>query len=291
MTRFGDQGLIAGYYTLSGSMAGAGVGEPSRHTFEERVAAAASAGFTGIGLLSTDYLAQKATGLSDADMLSILTDYGIRVEEMEFLFHWAYDDERGAFSYDLERTLFRMADVFEPHHLSVGDVEPPTELPTFDVVVEKLAGVCDRASEHGLTLAFEFLPWTGIPDAATCWKLIEAVDRPNLGIILDVWHHFRGADDDSQIRAIPTDRIVALALSDATEQVVGDLIEDTTAHRLQPGEGSFDLGRVIRTLENMDWSGPVVAEVLSREQASLPVREAAVRSYDAIKRVLETRSA
>ena len=267
-------------------MAGAGVGEPARHGFEDRVAAAAEVGYVGIGLLSDDYMAQKAAGLTDADMVAILDGHGIRVEEIEFLYHWAYDDKRGEFSRRLDDTLFRMADVFQPHHLSMGDVEAPEELPPFDVVVEKFAGVCDRAVERGVRVAFEFLPWTGVPDAAACWEIVKTADRPNGAMILDVWHHFRGTDDDAQIRSVPADKIVALALSDGAAHVIGDLIEDTTAHRLQPGEGTFDLERVIRVVDDMGCDIPVVAEVLARDQAALPVRQAAALTYEATRRVL-----
>lgn len=284
--RLGRDDMIAGYYTISGSMAGAGRGEPARHSFVDRVAAAAEAGFVGIGLLADDYVAQRRAGSSDEEMLAVLGEHEMRVEEIEFLYHWAYDGDRGAFARRHETVLFHMADVFRPHHLSLGEVEPPDELPPFDVVVERFAGVCDRAADHGLTVAFEFLPWTGVPDAAACWDVVAAADRPNGAVILDVWHHFRGADDDDQIRAIPPDKIVALALSDAAADVVGDLVEDTTAHRLPPGMGAFDLERVIGVVAGLGCDIPVVAEILSRTQAALPVREAAKRAHEATGRVL-----
>src|SRR5437867_3212829 len=47
----GRNDLIASYYTLSG----APVGQPARFSFEERVAAAAAAGFAAIGLAVEDY--------------------------------------------------------------------------------------------------------------------------------------------------------------------------------------------------------------------------------------------
>lgn len=267
-------------------MAGAGSGEPSRHSFAARVAAAAHAGYAGIGLLAGDYEAQRDAGLTDTDMLGILADHGMRVEEIEFLYHWAYSDERGAFSRRLEETLFHMADVFRPHHLSMGEVAPPDQLPSHEVVVERFAALCDRAAARDITLAFEFLPWTGVPDAARCWDILRAADRPNGRMILDVWHHFRGADDDAQIRLVPSDRIVALALSDGAATVIGDLIEDTTEHRLLPGEGVFDLERVIRLVDDMGCDIPVIAEVLSRRQAGLPVDLAAVTAYKATRRLL-----
>ena len=117
-----------------------------------------------------------------------------------------------------------------------------------------------------------------VPDAAACWNIIRSAERPNGAIILDVWHHFRGSDDDDQIRSIPSDKIVAAAISDAAEEIVGDLIEDTTTRRLIPGEGSFDLVRLIRVLDGMGVDVPMSVEILSRAQNTLPTHEAATRA-------------
>ena len=56
--RTDDPELVASFYTLSG----AGFGEAPRHTFEQRCAAAAAAGFAGIGL-HTDDLARTRKAL------------------------------------------------------------------------------------------------------------------------------------------------------------------------------------------------------------------------------------
>ena len=283
--------LIAGYYTLSGSRAGAGVGEPAKASFEERVAAAAAAGFSGVGLLSDDYVACREGGLSDADMRGILADNGIQVAEIEFLFHWSCEDERKAHGQLLEERLFAMADAFAPHHVNVGDVNPAGELGPLEPVAEKFAGLCDRAVEHGLSVALEFLPWTDIPDAAVAWEIIRMANRPNGGLNLDVWHHYRGADEDDMIRSVPADRIFAVAISDADAEIVGDLVEDTTRRRRLPGEGSFDLVRFIGLLDEMGVRAPWTTEILSDEQNARPTAEAARLAYETTRRVLaEARS-
>jgi sugar phosphate isomerase/epimerase len=282
----GRDDLIAGYYTISGSLAGAGIGEPARAGFEERVAAAAAAGYVGIGLLSDDYAHQLDLGLSDADMVAMLDHYGIRVEEIEFSYDWAYDDERAARARLVEERLLRMADVFHPHHLSLGEVNPPEDLPPFEVVVERFGRVCDRAAEHGVDIAFEFLPWTGVPDAGACWRILEAADRPNGAMVFDVWHYFRGAEDEDQVRQIPPEKVIAVAISDGAEEVVGDLIEDTTTQRLLPGEGSFDLVRIIRLLDELGVDAPISVEILSHRQNARPTQEAASVAYRAARDLL-----
>ncbi|MGH2635911.1 MAG: sugar phosphate isomerase/epimerase family protein [Actinomycetota bacterium] len=284
---FGPHDLVAGYYTLAGARAGAGEGEPARATFEERVAAAADAGYAGLGLLVDDYEAMRAAGRSDADLRAVCERHGMRVPEVEFLYHWTCTDDRAEFARRLEDRCYRAADAFRARHLNMGDVNPPGEMPPLGLAAERFAEICDRAAEHGLLVALEFLPWSGIPDAASAWEIVRTAGRANGGINLDVWHHFRGAADDDLLRAIPPDRIVCIALSDADAVVVGDLIDDTTRRRRLPGSGSFDLVGFLRLLDDCGVTAPVTVEILSEEQNARSTDEAARAAIAATRRVME----
>lgn len=196
---FGRDDLIASYFTLTGSP----VLAPPRFSFEERVRAAATAGFAGVGLLGDEYAALRAQGTSVAEMRAVLDDHGVEVAEIEFLFDWMLDGERGEQSQAAERTLHAMADAFSPHHMNVGDINSPEELPPLEVVAERFAGICDRAAEHGTSVAIEFLPWTGLPDLPTGWQVVEMAGRPNGGLVVDAWHYFRSGGDEQLLRSLP----------------------------------------------------------------------------------------
>ena len=96
-----------------------------------------------------------------------------------------------------------MADAFGSHVVNVGDIGMPEDLAAMDDVIEGFAGLCDRAAEHGLLVALEFLPWSGIPDVATAWRIVDAAGRANGGLLVDTWHHLRGVADDDALRARP----------------------------------------------------------------------------------------
>jgi sugar phosphate isomerase/epimerase len=273
--------LIASYFTLSG----AGVGQPARFTFTERVAAAAAAGFSALGMQLQDYDDNRAAGLSDADMRQILNDHGVCVAEIEFLFDWTRGDEQGRRSRDIEDRLYRLSDVFESRHLNVGEIVADP-LDSIDAVAERFGGVCDRAARHGLLVAIEFLPWSSIPDAATAWEIARRADRHNGGVLVDAWHHFRGAADPEMLRAIPGDRVFAIQLDDADAEPVGAPFEDTMLRRRLPGEGAFDLTGLIRLLDEMGVTAPLSVEILSTEHAALPVEEAARRAHDTTRAVV-----
>src|SRR2546427_9833337 len=114
----GRNDLIASYYTLSG----APVGHPARFSLEERVAAAAAAGFAAIGLAVEDYEACRDGGMSTAAMRRLLADSGIAVAELEFLTNWWHDDDLGRHSRLIEEQLYAAADVFGARHMNVGSV-------------------------------------------------------------------------------------------------------------------------------------------------------------------------
>ena len=76
-------------------------------------------------------------------------------------------------------------------------------LPAFEIVANHFAALCDRAARHGLLVAFEFLPWSDVPDVAAAWRLIRLADRKNGGLLIDTWHYFRGAADPVEVRSVP----------------------------------------------------------------------------------------
>ena len=277
--------LVVSHYTLHG----AGPFDPPRFGFEERVAAAAAAGFQGIGYLTAAYDIERAAGLNDADMRAILDNYGVTLGEIEFLWDWSADPddaERATNARQLETLAWAMADAFEPRVVSVGELAAPEDLPPHDVVVERFAGLCDRAAEHGLLVALEFMPWTGIPDAATAGAIATDAGRANGGINADTWHHFRGAKDDAALRE-HAKRIFMVQLDDADATMEGDLMEDTLLRRRYPGEGSFDIGGYIRLLDEAGTDVPLSVEILSADHQALPVEEAARRAHDSTRAVVD----
>jgi sugar phosphate isomerase/epimerase len=257
--------------------------------FEERVRAAAEAGFAAMGLYVGDYERLRAEGATDADLRAVLGQYGMRVVEIEALRGWSVTEQTGQTERDAyrktETEVFKMSDALGPgHHVQVvGPYEG-----TLDDAAEAFAALCDRAAEHGLAAAIEFLPeMTNIPDAATAMQLVTKAGRPNGGICLDSWHHFRGANDDDMLRAIPPERIFAVQFDDGPRQRVDpDYYTDTTRHREVPGDGDFDLTGFLRLLDNMGVHLPLSVEVMSVSLETQPPGEIARRLATATRAVM-----
>jgi sugar phosphate isomerase/epimerase len=255
--------------------------------FPDRVAAAAGAGFAGISLYAGDYARLRAEGWSDAALRAVLDDHGVRVLELEALRGWSARGQARTAYLDEERSLLKMADALGPaHHVqAVGPFEGPIE-----AAAEGFAGMCDRAAEHGLGVALEFLPeMSNIPDARVALELVELAGRPNGGLCIDVWHHYRGAADDDQLRAVPVDRVLSVQFGDGPRQrVLADYRADCTTHRLPPGDGEFDLLRFLGVLAEMGVRLPFSVEVISAElQERLPLDALARLFAERTRAVLE----
>ena len=244
--------------------------------FEERVRAAAEAGFAAMGLYIGEYQRLRAEGARDADLRSVLDHYGMPLVEIEALRGWSATGADRAAYLQTERSVFAMSDALGPgHHVQV--IGPYTG--TLDDAAEAFAGVCDRAAEHGLAAAIEFLPeMSNIPDAATAMQIVTRAGRANGGICLDCWHHFRGANDDDMLRAIPVQRIFTVQFSDGPRRPVDpDYYTDCTRYRDAPGEGEFDLAGFLGLLAESGVRLPLSVEVISADLLQRPAAEVARR--------------
>ena len=77
-----------------------------------------------------------------------------------------------------------------------------------DLAAERFAVLCDAAADRDLQVALEFPAFATISDVATAWDVVRLADRPNAGILVDLWHHRRGGNDEDALRAIDGSRVL-----------------------------------------------------------------------------------
>jgi sugar phosphate isomerase/epimerase len=275
--RLGRHDLICANFTLGGLEGSVDL--------ETRAAAVSAAGFAHMGWLSEGYRAERAAGRSDADIRAILGHHGVRVAEIEFLYGWSSLDP-GFDWREQEDLLYRLADVVGADHLNCGDVGLTGPMLPLEEVVERFAGLCDRAAEHGLAVGIEYLPWSEIPDAARADEIVALAGRSNGGLVVDAWHQIRGPGDLDQLRAVPPEHVVVFQIDDAGP-AQGDAADDTSHRRLLPGQGEFDLVGLIRLLDGLGVDAPVSVEILSDEFSALHPADAARQAFAATTAVLE----
>ncbi len=261
-------------------------------SFRDRVAAAAAAGFAGIGLACRAYARLRDEGWSDAALRSVLDDAGVRLLETEGLLGFSsfgtvrsgplagrrYADPRS------EQAAFAMADAFGVRHVMVngafeGALEPDA--------VEAFAGLCDRAADHGLLVALEPVPCSTVPDLAAAVGVVTGAGRPNGGLCIDSWHLYRGGGDERSLEQVPADLVLVVQLDDGPVQPVDShYLVDTMHHRQLPGEGELPLSAFLGVLRRTGVRAPVSVEVLSDTLDARAPAEVAALAADATRRVL-----
>lgn len=251
---------------------------------EERFDAARQAGFGAVGFGIRQFLDLEGSGTSAADLRRLADRYGVIVSEIEALRPWWGDPVDKESTIAAENAAWRMADAFGSRYVqAVGSYSG-----TLDDAADSFARLCDRAAEHGVVVGIEFLPFTNIPDAPTAAAIVDAAGRPNGGVCVDVWHHFRGANEAGLIRDLTARRIASVQLDDGTLVPESeDYYNDCLENRRVPGEGEFDLTGFVRLLDEMDVSVPVSLEVISTELQALPAADAAKRIREGFVRVVE----
>lgn len=280
--------LICCYYTVAGVSPAAGGASPL--PFLDRVQACAEAGYNGIGLHVRDYRALRNSGMSDADLLAILRDHGVRFTEVEFLLNWFADGEVGEAARRDEDLLYHMVETFGAREMVLGgDMTPGNPMP-FDELIERFSRLCERADKRGVTVAVEACAWTNIGDFEDALRLVNGAGAKNAGIYLDVWHQFRRGTDYAKLRTLDPKQIIGVQLCDASATVQNTMAEDSLDYRLLPGEGDANVVEYVALLNELGFSGPYSVEVISKAQRSRTVREAARASYLAAKDVIELAS-
>jgi sugar phosphate isomerase/epimerase len=248
--------------------------------------AAADAGFSGVEFWMNHHDWAFADGMSSEEFFDYYRDRGLSLIAAELTDKWATPD-RQAVTEGTAHLLELAARAGASSVLAVA-----RELPSFDDAATGLGHFCDLAGERGLGVSLELVPFGGVTNIATFARMLEMVDRDNLGLCLDAWHWHRqrGGPDIPTLRTIPADRIHLLQLDDAAAQPADDLLVETMTARLLPGEGAADIQGLLDVLDEMGASPAVVSEVFSSSLAALEPGENARRQYAAVQAVFSQRN-
>ena len=148
---------------------------------------------------------------------------------------------------------------------------------------EGFAALCDEAAEHGLRVALEFFPFSNVPDLATSWSIVSQADRPNGGLVLDIWHYVRSGRDDDLLARIPPERIYTVQLSDGPATAADDLAAEAMYGRLLPGKGEFGVAAFVSRLDTMGVRAPCGPELYSPSFDQRPVAAVMTDLYQSLQ--------
>jgi len=256
-----------------------------RASLAEKCAAAVAGGFRALTLWPGDVERARSQGLALVDVKRMILDHGLEVADLDPLLRWLPGETiPPGVPAATEAEFYAIAEAVGARSLNVAQgFGARVDL---DRAAEALAGVCDRAREHGLLVTLEYLPWSGIPDARTALVVVERSGRANATLMIDTWHSFRGPTDDAQLAALPGARVGSVQLNDAPAEPAADLVAETLSARLLPGAGAIPLARWLRILARIGSHAPLGVEVFSAALDALPPLEVGRRCGEAARAVL-----
>ena len=248
------------------------------------VDASADAGFKGVSLWAFHHLAVVGGGTSSEAVRSWHLDRGLSVPIVESLIGWESGD-LAAIEEQCGPT-FEVANYYGAK--TVAGVVMSSEINS-DAATAGLAKLAEMAGERGLGVCIEWLPWTGLPDLKSAWKLVQDAGAENLGLVVDTWHWLRqpGGPDEATLRSIPGDRIHCVQLDDTTRVGSGDdAMMESMTNRLLPGEGDVDWSGLLSILEEIGADPIWAPEVFSLQLLEAGPDDMARKIHDATRKVL-----
>lgn len=271
--------LIATCWTTAGNVRPDRPDNLGRFPLEQRIEAAARAGYAGTGFWLGDLLAWEESGRDYASLRRLLADAGQQIVELEFLADWFATGERRERSDATKAELFRAADALDARHIKVMPPFLPDD-PSGDDLAGEFAALCDQAADHGVMIGLEMLPFSRLANLGSALDMVAAADAPNGGLLVDIWHVVRSGGTMDDVARLPARFIIAAELCDAMAAMQGGITEDTMCHRRLPGEGEFDVPGFIRAMGRAGYDGPYGVEILSDDFRQLPLPDAVRRSFD-----------
>ncbi|RAY12737.1 sugar phosphate isomerase/epimerase and 4-hydroxyphenylpyruvate domain-containing protein [Actinomadura craniellae] len=243
-------------------------------TLEDKLSAAAAAGFDGVEIFENDLL---ACPLSPEQVAARCADLGLAIE-----LYQPFRDFEAVPAELHRRNLRRAGHKFAlARRLGAGTVlvcstVAPEAVDDDDLAAGQLRALADLAAEHGLRVAYEALAWGRF---VRTWErsadLVLRADHPALGLCLDSFHVLSRGGDLAGLAGFPAEKLFFLQLADAPHLRM-DVLQWSRHHRLFPGQGAFDLTGFTSQVLAAGYPGPLSLEVFNDVFRQAPPDRAAV---------------
>ncbi|MFJ6460764.1 sugar phosphate isomerase/epimerase family protein [Streptomyces sp. NPDC091387] len=261
--------------------------EPVRYTLEERLAALAENNCASMGM-SIEELETFLSEYSADKLRGLLSEYAVRLHELEVHFGWNAGPEESAAALETETRFFELAEIAGIPSVKSCAVYPPgVEMPPTDVLAERFGAMCDRAAARGLNVSLEAMAVMPGFTYQVASDVIAAADRPNAGLLVDMWHLFRDPTGLGSIDQLTGAQIAGVEFGDAPRTASPDVMNEVLSGRLLPGDGDFDITGLLHRLDAKGVDVAPSAEVLSADLRALPLSENIARTAAAVRASLE----
>ena len=230
-------------------------------TLEEKLQAAATAGFDGVEIFEQDLIVSPNSPEATAALAASL---GLSLDLYQpFRDFEGVDEEQFAANLARAEAKFQLMKRMGMSTILLCSNVATATIDNDEVVVDQLRRLGDLAEKYDVDVAYEALAWGRfVSEYDRAWDLVKAADHPRIGTCLDSFHILSRGTDLSRIAEIPGEKIFFLQLADAPALSM-DVLSWSRHHRVFPGEGAWDLTDFLTRVALTGYAGPVSLEVFN----------------------------
>lgn len=256
-----------------------------RGELAEKLHAMRDAGFTHTEFMSRD-LYESLRGPEYA--LSLLRDTGMKISCFQLL-----RDYEGAPRSQVANRLGVIEQILDQVQLVGAETlilcsnTAADSSGEMDVVCEDLRRLGDVAQSRGIRIAYEALGWgQWFSDYRKAWHMLEHLNHPNVGIMLDSSHIGSLNLPFDFIRNIDVAKVFLAEIADLPITRL-DNAEQSRFYRLLPGEGMLALEEFVCALDSIGYQGVYSLEVFNDHYRQMDPGIVARRAYASLTDLLQ----
>ncbi|GAA2851584.1 sugar phosphate isomerase/epimerase and 4-hydroxyphenylpyruvate domain-containing protein [Pseudonocardia halophobica] len=256
---------------------------------EDKLPAAAAAGFDGVEIFEPDLVASP---MPPGEVRLRCADLGLSIDLYQpFRDLDSTDPERFAANLRRAEHKFGVMEALGTDTVLVCSSVAPDAVADVDLLAEQLHALAERAAARGLRIAYEALAWgRHVNTYDRSWEAVRRADHPALGLCLDSFHILSRGSDPAAIADIPGDKLFFLQLADAPHLSM-DVLQWSRHHRLFPGQGAFDLPGFLAPVLAAGYTGPLSLEVFNDVFRQADPARAAVDAHRSLLALAEATAA
>jgi 3-dehydroshikimate dehydratase len=230
-------------------------------TLEDKLTAAAAAGFDGVEIFENDLV---ASSWSAKEISEHCAELGLSIDLYQpFRDFEAVPPDVLARNLRRAELKFDVMDQLGADTMLVCSSVSPDAVDDDDLAAEQLHLLAERAAARGIRIAYEALAWGRFVNTYEhSWRIVRRAAHPALGLCLDSFHILSRGSDPAAIRTIPGEKLFFLQLADAPRLQM-DVLQWSRHHRLFPGQGAFDLTAFTGHVLAAGYRGPLSLEVFN----------------------------
>lgn len=156
----------------------------------------------------------------------------------------------------------------------------------YKLLVPKIRKFAEMAAERDLKLNLEFLGQSSVNGTmGTCIELVNAVDHPSLGMLLDFCHYYVSASHIEELSLLSPEKLFMVHVNDVRRFPM-EIIQNE--QRCFPGEGRMDVVGMINHLHNVaQYDGYYSIELFDKDIWKMDPRDAMQKLAASLQEVEE----